>query len=57
MWADNASIAGDVASPPSPGHALVAAGQTPAPIPTPEYHYATGPQVFLLPFIGMQFGP
>jgi hypothetical protein len=58
MWADNASIGGDVDSPPSPGHALVAPGNpTPAPIPTPEYHYATGPQVFLLPFIGMQFGP
>ncbi len=57
MWADNASIAGSNASPPSPGRALVAAGQTPAPIPTPQYHFATGPQVFLLPFLGMQFGP
>ncbi len=57
MWADNASIAGTNSSPPSSGHALVAAGQTPAPIPTPEYHFASGPQVFLLPFIGMQFGP
>ena len=57
MWADNASIAGTVASAPASGHALVGTGQTPAPIPTPGYTYASGPQVFLLPFIGMQFGP
>jgi hypothetical protein len=57
MWADNASIAGSNASPPSPGHALVAPSQIPAPIPTPQYHFASGPQVFLLPFLGMQFGP
>jgi hypothetical protein len=47
--ADNASIAGNNASPPSPGHSPL--------IPTPGYNIATGPQVFIGPFLGMQFGP
>ncbi len=57
MWADNASIAGTNSTPSQPPRTVVASGQLPAVIPTPQYHLATGPQVFLGPFIGMQFGP
>ena len=56
LWADNASIAGSNSTPPQPGHALTGSGQ-PAPIPTPGYNLATGPQVLFGPFLGMQFGP
>ena len=68
MWAENASIAGTNATPsasPEPlgnpsaltnGNANTG-NTTPQFIPTPSYHLATGPQVFLGPFIGMQFGP
>ena len=57
MWADNASIWGSNSVGPVTGRLLTAANQTPAPIATPEYHLATGPQVLLGPFLGMQFGP
>jgi hypothetical protein len=57
MWADNASIWGNNSTPASPPRTLVASGQAPALIPSPEYHLATGAQVFLGPFLGMQFGP
>jgi hypothetical protein len=58
MWADNASTWGSNSTPASSPR-LVGGGTTapPAPIPTPQYHLATGPQVFLGPFIGVQFGP
>ncbi len=58
MWADNASTWGSNSTPPSPAR-LVGGGTKalPAPIPTPQYHLATGAQVFLGPFIGVQFGP
>jgi PEGA domain-containing protein len=56
-WAENASIAGSNSVPPGTGRLLTAANQTPAAIATPAYHLATGPQVFLGPFLGMQFGP
>jgi hypothetical protein len=57
LWADNASIAGtnDVAA--SPGRELYAKSGAPEPIETPQYHLATGPQVFLGPQLGMLFGP
>jgi hypothetical protein len=32
-------------------------GVNPLPIPTPQYHFATGSQIFLGPFVGLQFGP
>jgi hypothetical protein len=57
LWADNASIAGSNSSPalpPSKAQTQVLNGN---PIPTPAYHFATGPQVFIGPFIGMAFGP
>jgi hypothetical protein len=57
MWADNASIAGSNSTPASAPRTLVAAGQPPASIATPQYHLATGAQVVLGPFIGLQFGP
>ncbi len=56
-WAENASIAGTNSVGPQTGRLLAAANQTPAPIATPAYSLATGPQVFLGPFLGMQFGP
>jgi PEGA domain len=61
MWADNASIAGSNSSLPSPGREVVnpdlSAHQPPAAISTPAYHLASGPQVFLGPVLGLQFGP
>ncbi len=59
FWADNASAGGTNTTPPSTGHALLnpATPATAVPIPTPQYHQATGPQVLLGPFIGLQFGP
>lgn len=58
LWAENASIAGTNATPRAADRTLLS--QNPpidAPYPTPQYHLATGPQVFLGPFVGMQFGP
>jgi PEGA domain len=61
MWADNASIAGSNSSQPSSGRMLVnanpSAHEVPAPVSTPAYHLASGPQVFLGPMLGLQFGP
>lgn len=57
LWADNASIAGSNSVPTQAPRRLVAQGQLPQEIPTPQYHLATGPQVFLGPFVGLQFGP
>jgi hypothetical protein len=56
LWADNASIAGSN-SVPSSSQQVLTNGTTAEPIPTPQYHLATGTQVFLGPFVGMQFGP
>jgi hypothetical protein len=53
MWADNASIAGDNSVPPAQGNVL----SNGAAVPTPAYHLASGPQILLMPFVGMQFGP
>jgi hypothetical protein len=53
MWADNASIGGSNSfSSPGTTPFLGAYSQ-----PTPAYHFATGPQVFLMPYLGLQFGP
>ncbi len=53
LWADSASIGGSNSSPAPSQQQFLGA----TPIPTPAYHLATGPQVFLLPYLGMQFGP
>jgi hypothetical protein len=60
LWGDNASVAGTNTVPAQSGKLLTNTAdstQQPAPIPTPAYHLASGPQVFLLPFLGLQFGP
>jgi hypothetical protein len=60
LWADNASIAGTNDVPPASAPRYLysaSASGLPKPIETPEYHLATGPQVFLGPQLGMQFGP
>jgi hypothetical protein len=64
FWADNASIAGNNSIPPSGGcpgpncHVLTNGNSaTSVPIPTPGYTVASGPQVFIGPYLGMQFGP
>jgi hypothetical protein len=53
MWADNASMAGS--------NSFAAPSTTPVigvySQPTPAYHFATGPQVLLMPYLGLQFGP
>ena len=47
----------DVVSTPS-GTQYLAGGQTgPVPLPTPGYHFATGAQTFVGPYLGLQFGP
>jgi len=59
LWADNASIAGSNSVPASTQQLLSngSSSPPPQPFPTPQYHLATGSQVFLGPFVGMQFGP
>jgi hypothetical protein len=57
MWADNANMLGSNSTPAGPDRFVGGGTGPPSPIPTPEYHLATGPQVFLGPFVGMQFGP
>lgn len=52
FWADNASIAGSNSTPP-----VVSSNKVPTQIPTPGYTVASGPQVLLGPYLGMQFGP
>jgi hypothetical protein len=54
MWADSASIAGKNASPGGPLQPFDVA--QPAPVQY-TYHLASGPQVILGPFVGMNFGP
>lgn len=59
VWAENATSAPMTAgAPPAP---LVNQNTTtnalPQQIPNPPYHLATGPQVLLGPFVGLQFGP
>jgi hypothetical protein len=57
VWADSASVAGSNATSPQADRALIGSGSPPAPIATPSYHLATGPQVLVGPFIGLEFGP
>ena len=60
LWADNASIAGsNSVAAPTTKQFLTNDSSSPPPelIPTPQYHLATGTQVFVGPFLGMQFGP
>ncbi len=58
LWADNASLAGTNSAPPSTVRMLsTSSGANPVPIPTPGYDLATGSQVYIGPFLGMQFGP
>jgi hypothetical protein len=53
MWADNASIGGSNSfSAPSTTPFIGRYSQ-----PTPAYHFATGAQVLLMPYLGLQFGP
>jgi hypothetical protein len=58
FWAENAGGGKQVPAPTSPRF-LASPNATPQAVPldTPAYHIATGPQVFLGPFLGMQFGP
>jgi hypothetical protein len=57
MLADNAPASASVPSDLSQKHQLSPQTNQPAPIPTPAYHLASGPQVFIGPFLGIQFGP
>ena len=54
MWADSASIAGKNASPGGPLQPFDVAQPPPAQY---TYHLASGPQVVIGPFVGMNFGP
>jgi hypothetical protein len=58
MWGENAGDS--AASLPAPGSGVLTSTKTGVQatlIPTPGYHFASGPQVFLGPVLGMQFGP
>jgi hypothetical protein len=57
LLGDNASIGGNTVVGPQSGHALVGGTGSPQPIPAPQLHLASGPQIFLGPYLGMQFGP
>jgi hypothetical protein len=57
VWADNAGSGSNTTTAPDPKRVVVAPNQTPSQLATPSYHLATGPQVFLGPFLGLQFGP
>ncbi len=60
FWADNASIAGNNSVSPQTGHVLADPSNSkfvPTPLATPGYNLATNAQVFLGPYVGMQFGP
>ncbi len=62
LWADNASIAGTNSSPAqTPCSATVTGNCSPPlgsnPIPTPSYHFASGPQISIGPYLGIAFGP
>ena len=57
MWAEHASASSTTTQPPASVREVAATNQVPSPIATPAYHLATGPQVFLGPFLGMEFGP
>jgi len=63
VWAENASSGGTnttAGGSPSPlASANMSANTTATPqfIPNPPYHLATGPQVMIGPFLGLQFGP
>jgi hypothetical protein len=58
LWVENASTFGDATSPVKQGeHLTGGANETPVGISTPQYHFATGPQTMIGPFLGVQFGP
>jgi PEGA domain-containing protein len=58
LWVENASTFGDASSPVQTGTQLTGgAGVQPVSINTPQYHFATGPQTMVGPFLGVQFGP
>jgi hypothetical protein len=55
FWAESAPSGTE--SPPKSGRQLLKPNTLPVPVNTPQYHFASGAQVFLGPFLGMQFGP
>jgi hypothetical protein len=55
VWAENAGTS--TKTPADPKRFLGGGTGTPAPISTPEYHLASDAQIFIGPYIGMQFGP
>jgi len=59
LWAENASMGGTNSIPAAQPQGLVNPNSptTVQYTPTPAYHLATGPQVLLGPFLGLQFGP
>jgi hypothetical protein len=56
LWAENAGNSA-ATSPDTKRFLTNAATQTAVPLATPAYHLASSPQVFLGPYVGMQFGP
>ena len=56
LWLESSSFT-DVRAPGDLHRFMAADGQTPAAITTPPYQITSGAQVFLGPYLGMQFGP
>jgi hypothetical protein len=54
-WFENAGQ--NVQSNASPNQYIGSSGATPTPISTPSYHLASSTQVFIGPYVGLQFGP
>ena len=54
-WFENAGT--DAASPVQAPGQLTGSNAQPVPIASPSYHFASGPQTMLGPFLGIQFGP
>ncbi len=55
LWLEHAPST--TRSEPSGSQALLQEGQLPSPLFTPAYDLATGTQLYLGPFVGLQFGP
>ena len=47
----------NLASPASTNQILGGGASPPTPLPTPAYHFASGAQTFIGPYVGLQFGP
>jgi hypothetical protein len=55
LWFETAGA--NLVSNPDGTRELAGGATAPVPLPTPGYHFASGPQWFIGPYVGLQFGP